>query len=352
MKNIYIDGVNPTKYNVNVVLNEKEIVIDGISQKKVWDITKVHKKIEKSVEGYEFRYGDLPYEILCIRELKQVQEIQKKYPYSGFFLEKKGITYTKFLIFIILFVLLTIFGLFAGYYWGLDWAAKKVAAKITIEKEHELGEEFYKQYISSVQVNSEQTVLVDSFFKLLKYETAYPMKITVVNSDVVNAFAMPGGYIIVNSGILKTVEKPEELAGLLGHELSHINQKHGTQSMIRSLGSTIILSMFFGDYEQTSILVSQLENLKSLKYGRDMEAEADEKGFEQMSKHCGYSPQGMIGLFEKLKKESSVAPPEFLSTHPDLDNRIKATVDKIKTYQPNYIETAVPDSIFNQIKNK
>lgn len=354
MKHIYIDGHTQSSTSVDISLNDKELLLISMSKSEALEAAKFHKKIEKTPDGYILKHGDNPYNTLVIKDLNSIEGIIIKYPYLGLYIEKKNRTVHKLIVAAIVVFVLSIFSIFAIYFWGLDWAAKKVANQIPIEKEAELGKQFFEQYLSTAQVDEPQTQLVDSFFKSLHFTTPYPIKLVVVKSDVVNAFAIPGGYIVVNSAILNTIDQPAELAGLLAHELTHINKKHGTQSMVRELGASILIAMVFGDYNESgAVLVRQIDNLKSLKYGRDMEQEADEIGLQQLDSHTGYSGFGMISLFEELKKESKGnAPPEFLSTHPDMDNRIKNIQQHIKIYKKQKFTTETPDSIFQLIKKK
>ena len=97
--------------------------------------------------------------------------------------------------------------------------------------------------------------------------TAYRIRITVVNDNVVNAFALPGGRIVVYTALLKQIKSYPELAALLSHEFTHINNKHSTKSIFRRLGSKVFIGLLFGRFGTvTSVLVNHADNLKSLTY--------------------------------------------------------------------------------------
>jgi predicted Zn-dependent protease len=146
----------------------------------------------------------------------------------------------------------------------------------------------------------------------------------VVNDNVVNAFALPGGRIVVYSALLKQVKSYPELAALLSHEFTHINNKHSTKSIFRRLGSKIFLGLLFGKFGSvTSVLVDHADNLKSLKYSRKLEKEADTEGLAIL-KQRKIDPQGFVSLFNHLKESApSNSIPEFLGSHPDIEKRIK-----------------------------
>ncbi len=111
------------------------------------------------------------------------------------------------------------------------------------------------------------------------------IRITVVNDNTVNAFALPGGRIVVYSALLKEIGSYPELAALLSHEFTHVNNRHSTKSIFRNLGSKVFLGLLFGKFGSvTAVLVDHADNLKSLKYSRKLEKEADIEGLAIIGK--------------------------------------------------------------------
>lgn len=214
--------------------------------------------------------------------------------------------------------------LFLLYLLIVPWLSQKMASTVSIKTEKQLGDAVYDAMGLSGQEDGAKTLLLNDFFSALDVPTSYDIRISVVNDNTVNAFALPGGRIVVYIGLLKEVRSYEELAALLGHEFSHVNNKHSTKSIFRKLGSKVFLGLLFGRFGSvTSVLVDHADNIKSLKYSRRLEKEADMDGLAILTKR-EIDPQGFIDLFTHLKEaapQSSL--PEFLGSHPDVDKRIE-----------------------------
>jgi predicted Zn-dependent protease len=140
-----------------------------------------------------------------------------------------------------------------------------------------------------------------------------------VDSQEVNAFALPGGFVTVNMGLLRAAESGEEIAAVIAHEIQHVERRHGTRRILRELGGTMVLWAVFGgtDIQAPAFLLGQAIGMK---YDRDQETESDTLGLELLKK-ADVDPRGMASFFERLAAESPLNPPELLSTHPDPGNR-------------------------------
>ena len=236
-----------------------------------------------------------------------------------------------------LLIFLGISGIFVtAYFLMVPWLSERLASTISIKTEEEFGNAVYDALDIAIEQDKEATVLLNDFFREMKVQTEYKVKITVVNSDVVNAFALPGGNIVVYSALLKKLKSYPELAALLSHEFTHVNNRHSTKSVFRQLGSRIFLGLLFGKFGSvTSVLVDQADRFKSLKYSRGLEKEADMEGLIIL-KERKIDPEGFVKLFQHLKASSPASVmPEFLESHPDIDNRIsyirEASGDKLVT---------------------
>ncbi|MBH0204422.1 MAG: M48 family metallopeptidase [Nitrospira sp.] len=143
----------------------------------------------------------------------------------------------------------------------------------------------------------------------------YKFQVTVVKSEVVNAFALPGGYIVVFTGLMKKADSGEEVAGVMGHELNHVLQRHGLERIVKQLGLVAVLSIVLGDHQGLAGMMKQLGvELLTLKFGREQETEADLTGL-QLLHRAKIDPSGMIRFFEQLS-EKDEGRTEWLSTHP------------------------------------
>jgi Zn-dependent protease with chaperone function len=206
----------------------------------------------------------------------------------------------------------------------VPWLSQKLASKVSIKTEKQLGDAVYDALGLAGQEDTAKTFVLNEFFKAMEVPTAYDIKITVVNDNVVNAFALPGGRIVVYSALLKEINSYPELAALLSHEFTHINNKHSTKRIFRQLGSKVFLGLLFGRFGTvTSVVVNHADNLKSLKYSRSLEKEADMDGLAILTTR-GIDPRGFVDLFRHLKEAAPTnAMPEFLGSHPDVDKRIR-----------------------------
>ena len=169
----------------------------------------------------------------------------------------------------------------------------------------------------------------------------------ILDSDVLNAFAVPGGYVYFTRGIMAHFNNEAEFAGVLGHEIGHIAARHSVEQqrnqMLGQLGiiTGMIISPEFGQFAEQA---SQGLGLLFLKFGRDAERESDELGVEYSSK-IGYDANQMAGFFNTLSRKSGDAAeaiPDFLSTHPNPGDR-NTTVAKLATDWKQKLNLANPE---------
>ncbi len=210
-----------------------------------------------------------------------------------------------------------------GFYCFAIFALPNIALKlITPKQETKIGKQFFDLYIQDKSEDSSATVYLQQFADKMHLTDKYQLHAYVVYDAEVNAFALPGGYIIVNTGILKKMKSYEELAALLGHEVTHINERHSLRSMLGSISTSIFLSIITGDASGiTAFLVNNAEQLRQLSFSRKLEQEADDASIQIMIKN-NINPRGMISLMKRLQEEEDVKVPELLSSHPLTEDRI------------------------------
>jgi len=156
----------------------------------------------------------------------------------------------------------------------------------------------------------------------------------VISNKEVNAFALPGGPIFFNTGILEQLKTEDALAGILAHEITHIRNQHWASAYAdntkRQLGITVLLTLLNAGSTAFDIAGVSDALLFSLPYSRKHESEADDVGYDLMVQ-AGYNPQGMADMFKMLiKLNGSRKNEEFMSTHPDSANRLKSVEARIK----------------------
>lgn len=187
-----------------------------------------------------------------------------------------------------------------------------------------------------------------------------PFTIKVLDSEEVNAFALPGGFFFVNSGLILKAESEAELAGVMAHEIAHVAARHGTRQATRGEIAQIgmIIASIAIPYGWTGYAIRQGAGLAIplgfLQFSQAMEREADYLGLQYMYK-AGYDPTAFVDFFEKiqtLEKRKPGTLSKVFSTHPMTDNRIKAAQDEIQKILAPKPEYVVSTSEFNDVKGR
>ncbi len=230
----------------------------------------------------------------------------------------------------------------------------------SLEKEEALGKEL------SQQVESESKLLkdpvVDEYINRLgqnlvrNSDAKVPFTIKVIDSDEINAFALPGGYFYVNTGLIEAADNEAELAGVMAHEIAHVAARHATRNMTKGQIWNIasIPLIFVGG--PVGFAVEEAAGLAVpmgfLKFSRDAEREADLLGMEYQYA-AGYDPQSFVAFFEKLKaeekhKQNFIA--KAFSTHPMTEDRVKRAQKEMDTMLPPRPQYIVDTSEFEQVK--
>ncbi len=184
-----------------------------------------------------------------------------------------------------------------------------------------------------------------------------PFTIKVVDSDDINAFALPGGFFYVNSGLVLAADDEAELAGVMAHEIAHVAARHATREMTRAnYASMASIPLIFvgswGLYEGASLALNLALPLTFMKFSRGFEAEADYLGVQYMYK-AGYDPQAFVSFFEKIKAQEKKKPgtlAKAFATHPQTPDRILKTQEEIRAVLPARPEYIVNTSEFNDVK--
>jgi predicted Zn-dependent protease len=187
-----------------------------------------------------------------------------------------------------------------------------------------------------------------------------PFTIKVIDSDEINAFALPGGFFYVNSGLILRADEEAELAGVMGHEIAHVAARHGTRNATKGeLAQFAAIPLIllgpggwagYGLYEALNMAIP----LGFLKFSRDNEREADYLGLQYMYK-AGYDPNAFVSFFEKIEAEEKRHPgsiPKIFSTHPPTPDRVQKAQEEITTILPVRDEYIVTTSEFDLVKTR
>ena len=155
-----------------------------------------------------------------------------------------------------------------------------------------------------------------------------PYTFQIVDDDAVNAFATMGGYVYVTTGLMAAAETEAELAGVIGHEIGHIGERHAVEQMRRAAIAQGLTGALNPGANRERLINIGTQLAWQLPNSRQAEYEADRYGFETMGR-VGYDQSGMVSFMQKLVRQGS--PPEFLSTHPDARNRVDSLQEQLET---------------------
>jgi predicted Zn-dependent protease len=232
--------------------------------------------------------------------------------------------------------------------WGTTPATGGFFDSLSTEKERQIGEEFFLELQSYYPICTDP--FISSYINRLghKMEAQLPphpfkYRFYVLNDPAMNAFAVPGGYIFMNTGFIRLMDREGELAGVLAHEISHIYARHMARMMDESKVVSIatlvgsLAAVFLGGPAAAALLVGSQAAGQSamLKYSREHEQEADDLGFKWLQK-AGYDPRDMVIAFKKLNKQrwyQGGEVPIYLSTHPHTDTRLVELANRLNIHE-------------------
>jgi predicted Zn-dependent protease len=232
----------------------------------------------------------------------------------------------------------------------------------SLETEIRMGKEYSQQVEASVKMVNDPVVTeyVNRIGQNLvrNSDAQVPFTIKVIDSDEVNAFALPGGFFYVNSGLILAADEEAELAGVMAHEIAHVAARHATKQMTRGNWANIatIPLIFVGGgigYAVRSAAGLALP-MTFLSFSRGFESEADYLGLQYMYK-TGYDPQAFVSFFEKLQAKEKKKPGTLaraFSTHPQTPDRIEKSQAEIGTILPARPQYVVSTSEFDDVKSR
>ena len=230
----------------------------------------------------------------------------------------------------LLSVALTAAALSAGYLYGLPWLARHLAGRVPPEYEVRLGQQAMSWLDGQELAPSElepgtRTRLAAGFRALsrdLPFQDHYRVEFRNAESMGANAFALPGGTVVVTDQLVRLSEKDEEVLAVLAHEIGHVEGRHALRQVLQSSAAAAMLVALTADVSSLSVAAADLPAvLATTRYSRQLETEADEFGLALLERH-GLSPEHLASMLERLRKGGDPNALWFLSTHPVTDERI------------------------------
>jgi beta-barrel assembly-enhancing protease len=219
-----------------------------------------------------------------------------------------------------------------------EWLVEKIADRIPVSWEVSLGEGLYKEVTSEEEVvtdpvREKQIAAITAPLLEAAGTNLYRFQFHIINDTNINAFAIPGGHVFLHTGLLQAADSPEEIAGVLAHEIAHVTERHGFRSLINAAGLYLIVQFFFGDTSGAmAVLADSSRMLLEQSYSRDFERQADDVGWNYLVK-ANIDPRGMIRFFKRMKEEEAKNPQlqgalQLLNTHPATDERMQRLEEK------------------------
>jgi Zn-dependent protease with chaperone function len=210
-------------------------------------------------------------------------------------------------------------------WWQYDRALSWMVEKIPVASEEKIGESLLEQLRTEGDI-AETGVAVQAIHDIgakLTTGSRYHYQWVIKRDDTLNAFALPGGVVVVHSALIKKAENPDELAAVLAHEVQHIEQRHSLKNAVNSLGWAAILTITLGDV--SAVAATMAHQMGAMYFSRDLEDEADRLGYAALVR-AKIKPDGMVTFFQKMAKEEKGDIPAWGSSHP-------ATLERINTIQ-------------------
>ena len=204
--------------------------------------------------------------------------------------------------------------------WQHDRIAGWAVDRIPLARERQVGELWFAQTRSQLKlVEGPAAQMVREIGARLTRGSRYGYEFYVAEDKSVNAFAMPGGFVVVHSGLLALAATPEEVAGVLAHEVSHVEDRHSLRVLVKNAGLSATLALIFGN---SGGVVGMADQLAGLKFSRDHETQADRDGLAALLQ-AHIHPQGMRDFYRKMAADEKVSL-AWLSTHPGSAQRYTA----------------------------
>jgi beta-barrel assembly-enhancing protease len=242
------------------------------------------------------------------------------------------------------------------YQWGIPGLASVVTPHVPTAWEQRLGRDVVDQFAPEKDRCTDpyrKQVIESMLTKLVATVPNNPygaIHFHIVDEPIVNAFAAPGGYVVVFRGLLEKTETPEQLAGVLAHELQHIFKRHTTRAILEQTSTSLLIAAVSGDV--TGVALDSARTLGALRYGRVHETEADREGLKMLLA-AGIDPKGMIEFFHIMDKGTHGDTGgwwRYLSTHPTHDDRIQ-NLTKLAGSSVGQGQTLLPGLEWSAIRN-
>lgn len=325
----YYDGQSSIQYDAIVTFTSVYWDIsytdpsDGRLHQTKWKLEHIrNQKVSSSL--HVFKHGDFPPQTLEFSQPQIMQLLRQQYPQRPFTETIHDKVLSKGFKGIAVLLACTVGIVLLFYFWILPFMAEKAAQNVPKDMEIALGEKLFEGMRQDLDIDTAASGTINAFAKNINFHTHYKVQIWVVKDSTVNAFAIPGGTIVVYTGIIQEMNDYTELSALLAHETAHVQYRHSMRSLCKSLAGSMFISLAFGDVSGiTSTIIQNGNLLNNLSYSRSLEEEADHKGIEIL-RNNQIDLKGFVNLFNTLQKQHEEHETlGFMSTHPLTKHRLQ-----------------------------
>lgn len=326
----YLDGRTATRHRATLTISPAALQIampDGSS--KQWPYGEI-RQTQGTYRGEPVRleFGPEPAEAVVVASRALLTEIHTAAPALAQHFPNPSWRQTRlaWTLGAGLGVILMLIGL---YRWGIPGIASAATPYVPTTWEESLGRKIVEQLAPETQQCRDPNRLrkIDEVVQTLAAthpSSPYRITLSVVDNPGINAFAAPGGQLVILRGLLEQTTSAEQLAGVLAHELQHVYLRHSTRAILEQTAGTLLLTAVSGDLSGGLAWGLQgAQTMGSLHYSRTHEEEADIKGLRMMQA-AHLDPAAVIAFYGTLQKseQDHAGPPDFLSTHPDMGRRL------------------------------
>jgi predicted Zn-dependent protease len=224
---------------------------------------------------------------------------------------------------------------------NINWVEIFKVEKSTDEVEEKLGDIFWEAISENEKIitNNFINTTIDSIVNKICTSNTIDkagLKVHVVEKDEINAFALPNGHLVIYSGLIQNCDNPEELAGVMSHEIAHIQLKHVMKKLVKEIGLSVLISLTLGN-AGSEVLSETIRLLSSSAYDRSIEKEADLKAVDYMI-NAKINPENLANFLYKLSENENEinAYLSWISTHPESKERSKYIIEYAKNKSKNF----------------
>lgn len=354
----YLDGLSATRHPITVHLTKTALHFLGPDGRQVsWPYRKI-RQTQGAYEGEQVRleYGARLAQTIIVQNVEFLADLHQAAATKFSHLHDPRQRGRRFQWTIL--ASLALLAVIAGIYvWGVPATAKWLAPHVPLSWERQLGESTLGHLapVNRRCTDPDRLAAIDRVLGQLTAavpDSRYHIQVTVVDKPVVSAFALPGGQVVLLRGLLEATETPEQLAGILAHELQHIYKQHSIRAILEQGSTGLLIAAVTGDV--TGALAFGIESarlLGVLRYSRLHEDEADRQGLDLL-KVVGVDPSEMIAFYRTL---AATHPSEgetfsYLSTHPRTEDRI-AELTRLAGPPPLHPVSLLPGANWKDIRS-